>query len=130
MFIAKISRGRTIRAFINGTITMPIVYSFMWMVLFGGIGIRKEREAGYRGLCCMDESNWFIGLDNSTLVREAAPNNIKDMLHNATIDADPLNSVWMCEGGECGSCAFNVIKQHTEFSGSVSIVALCNISLI
>ena len=45
MFIAKISRGRTIRQFINGTLTAPVVYSFMWMILFGGIGIRHERAA-------------------------------------------------------------------------------------
>ena len=52
MFIAKISRGRTIRQFINGTLTAPVVYSFMWMILFGGIGIRHERLAIDKGLCC------------------------------------------------------------------------------
>jgi choline-glycine betaine transporter len=36
MFIAKISKGRTIKEFINGTLTAPILYSFMWLVIFGG----------------------------------------------------------------------------------------------
>ena len=76
MFIAKISRGRTIRSFINGTITIPVVYSFMWMVLFGGIGIRQERAAGEIGLCCKDTANWFIKLDNGALVNKTAPSDI------------------------------------------------------
>ena len=72
MFIAKISRGRTIRNFINGTISIPVAYTFAWMVLFGGIGIRQERAALQMGLCCAPtddsgnriDTNWFIDLDN------------------------------------------------------------------
>ena len=44
MFIAKVSKGRTIRQFMNGTLTAPVIYSFMWMTLYGGIGIRHERQ--------------------------------------------------------------------------------------
>jgi choline-glycine betaine transporter len=36
MFIAKISKGRTIKEFINGTLSAPVLYSFMWLVVFGG----------------------------------------------------------------------------------------------
>ena len=49
MFIAKVSKGRTIRQFLNGTLTAPVLYSFMWMVIYGGIGIRHEREASALG---------------------------------------------------------------------------------
>ncbi len=49
MFIAKISKGRTIKQFINGTMTAPVLYSFMWLIIFGGAGIRQEREAGNFG---------------------------------------------------------------------------------
>ena len=118
MFIAKISRGRTIRSFINGTITIPVVYSFMWMVLFGGIGIRQERAAGQMGLCCMDKSNWFIGLDNATILEKAIPTNLKDVLNETFIAADPKSSNWLCEGGQCGACATNTIKLHNGASYS------------
>ena len=47
MFIAKISRGRTIREFIHGTLTAPVVYSFIWMIMFGGIGLRKSLKAHF-----------------------------------------------------------------------------------
>jgi choline-glycine betaine transporter len=112
MFIAKISRGRTIRSFINGTITIPVVYSFMWMVLFGGIGIRQERAAGQIGLCCKDDANWFISLDNDTILSDAAPSDIKDTLSAFIIDIDPQESSWVCEGGQCGACATTTIKNH------------------
>merc|ERR1719361_270139 len=108
MFIAKISRGRTIRSFINGTITIPVVYSFMWMVLFGGIGIRQERAAGQLGLCCKDDANWFIAIDNRTLLNDTAPTGEKDQLNSHIIGEDAEKSSWMCEGGKCGDCATSV----------------------
>ena len=52
MFIAKISRGRTVKEFIMGTMAAPVVYVFMWLVIFGGSGLRMEREAAGAGLCC------------------------------------------------------------------------------
>ena len=52
MFIAKISRGRTIGDFLTYTLTIPILYSFLWMSVFGGIGIRMERDAANAGLNC------------------------------------------------------------------------------
>ena len=52
IFIAKISKGRTIREFINGTLTAPILYSFFWMAVFGGAGIGMERKAAIMGYSC------------------------------------------------------------------------------
>ena len=109
MFIAKISRGRTIRSFINGTITIPVVYSFMWMVLFGGIGIRQERAAGAMGLCCQDKANWFIHLNDTTIIQSAAPT-----INLEETKIDVSNSNWMCDGGKCGTCASKVIAMHND----------------
>ncbi len=36
MFIAKISRGRTVRNFIMYTMTIPCLYVFLWFSIFGG----------------------------------------------------------------------------------------------
>ena len=70
MFIAKVSKGRTIRQFINGTLTAPVLYSILWMVIFGGIGIRHEREASNMGLCCNNDANgnWFLSANDSTSI--------------------------------------------------------------
>lgn len=46
MFLARISRGRTIRQFVVGVILIPTTVSLMWFVIFGGAGIGQQREEG------------------------------------------------------------------------------------
>ena len=41
MFIAKISAGRTVREFIGGTMAAPVVYTCVWLVIFGGSGFAQ-----------------------------------------------------------------------------------------
>ncbi|XP_028401314.1 uncharacterized protein LOC114524439 [Dendronephthya gigantea] len=52
MFIAKISRGRTIRNYLMCTMTAPILYTFLWFSIFGGAGLNLEREAALAGINC------------------------------------------------------------------------------
>jgi glycine betaine transporter len=42
VFIARISRGRTIREFCIGVILIPTVFSLFWFAVFGGAGIYIE----------------------------------------------------------------------------------------
>ena len=42
MFIARISRGRTIREFITGVLLVPVVVSFLWLTVFGGTALHNE----------------------------------------------------------------------------------------
>ncbi|WP_083874148.1 BCCT family transporter [Nocardia paucivorans] len=46
MFIARISRGRTIRQFVTGVLLVPSLVSLVWFVIFGGAGIRQQAETG------------------------------------------------------------------------------------
>jgi len=39
MFIARISRGRTIRAFVVGVLFVPVGFTFMWLTVFGNTAI-------------------------------------------------------------------------------------------
>ncbi len=41
-FIARISRGRTIREFVLGVIGMPVLLSFVWFAVFGGSALYYE----------------------------------------------------------------------------------------
>ena len=43
MFIARVSRGRTIREFIAGVLLVPALLTFFWMVVFGGTAIHLDR---------------------------------------------------------------------------------------
>ncbi|GAA2176464.1 BCCT family transporter [Agrococcus versicolor] len=41
MFIARISRGRTIRQFVVGVLIAPSLVSLVWFAIFGGLGIQQ-----------------------------------------------------------------------------------------
>lgn len=46
VFIARISRGRTIREFVLGVLLIPMVLLFFWFTAFGGVAIHMELLAG------------------------------------------------------------------------------------
>lgn len=43
MFIARISRGRTIRQFVAGVLLVPSLVSLVWFAVFGGAAINKQQ---------------------------------------------------------------------------------------
>jgi choline/carnitine/betaine transport len=43
MFIARISRGRTIRQFVTGVLLVPSLVSLVWFAVFGGAAIHVQR---------------------------------------------------------------------------------------
>lgn len=49
MFIARISRGRTIREFLVGVLFVPALFTFAWMTIFGNTAIELEM-AGFSEL--------------------------------------------------------------------------------
>lgn len=44
MFIARISRGRTIRQFVTGVLLVPSVVSLIWFAIFGGAAISIQQS--------------------------------------------------------------------------------------
>lgn len=50
MFIARVSRGRTIREFITGILLVPTGFTFMWMTVFGNTSIYMIMKQGMTGL--------------------------------------------------------------------------------
>ncbi|RQG97274.1 BCCT family transporter [Natrarchaeobius chitinivorans] len=42
LFIARISRGRTVREFVGGVLILPAIFSFFWMAVFGGTALNFE----------------------------------------------------------------------------------------
>ena len=43
MFVARISRGRTIREFVLGVVAAPTGFGFLWFAVVGGTGIELQR---------------------------------------------------------------------------------------
>ncbi|MGW6837901.1 BCCT family transporter [Streptomyces sp. NPDC054949] len=58
MFIARISRGRTIRQFIGGVILVPSTVSLLWFAVFGGTAM-KLQESGRLGKESTPEGQLF-----------------------------------------------------------------------
>ena len=46
MFIARISRGRTIREFVGAVLIVPTVIGSLWFTVFGGSAILRQRDRG------------------------------------------------------------------------------------
>lgn len=45
LFIARISKNRTLRSIIIGVFAAPTIYALIWFSFMGGIGIRQQRQA-------------------------------------------------------------------------------------
>ncbi|MDT8902368.1 BCCT family transporter [Anaeroselena agilis] len=46
-FIARVSRGRTIKEFVLGVLLVPSIFSFLWFSVFGGTALNLEMFQGY-----------------------------------------------------------------------------------
>ena len=67
LFIARVSRGRTIREFIGGVLLVPVAFTFIWLTVFGGTGLHLELfgDGGLSGLAA--EEMLFALLDGFPL---------------------------------------------------------------
>lgn len=50
LFIAKISRGRTIRQFVFGVMFVPTMFTFLWFSVFGDTALNLIMQEGYTSL--------------------------------------------------------------------------------
>ena len=49
MFIARVSRGRTVREFIISVLLIPSLVCVLWMSVFGGVAIQQVVQDGFTG---------------------------------------------------------------------------------
>ncbi|MFT4127050.1 MAG: BCCT family transporter [Gordonia sp. (in: high G+C Gram-positive bacteria)] len=69
MFLAKISKGRTIREFVIGVMVVPTTVSLVWFAIFGGTAIRQQMTG-------------VLGFDPETAASE---DSLFDVLHHMPI---------------------------------------------
>lgn len=62
LFIAKISRGRTIRQFVFGVMLVPTLFTFFWFSVFGETAIYMILNEGYTALIAEVQDNNAIAL--------------------------------------------------------------------
>ena len=115
--MARISKGRTIKQYLFWSIVAPSMYCFVYPSIYGGVGIRLEREASEIGLCCKEERGWFI--HQKELRKILTEKNLLDF----TVSSEDINKSWMCNG-ECSKCAVATItskaKQNMTFMDMVN----------
>jgi len=65
MFVARISRGRTIREFVIGVVAAPTGFGFLWYAIVGGVGINLQStgRADVVGSLATPELSLFVALD-------------------------------------------------------------------
>lgn len=69
VFIARISKGRTVREFVLGVLLVPTVFSFVWFTVLGGAGLYRELfgsggmvQTDAEGNAVVDETNTLFFL--------------------------------------------------------------------
>ena len=62
LFIAKISRGRTIREFVLGVMLVPTFFTFFWFAVFGDTALHMIMVDGYTSLIGDVQDNQAIAL--------------------------------------------------------------------
>ncbi len=62
LFIAKISRGRTIRQFVFGVLFVPTIFTFMWFSIFGDTALHMIMNEGYTTLITEVQNDTAVAL--------------------------------------------------------------------
>ncbi|MDP1026851.1 BCCT family transporter [Sphingomonas sp. KR1UV-12] len=62
MFIARISRGRTIREFVIGVLFVPTAFTFLWMTVFGNTAIALDLGGAAGGIADAVQANLSTAL--------------------------------------------------------------------
>ena len=62
LFIARISRGRSIREFVLGVLLIPTAFTLLWMTVFGNSAIDMVLNQGQQNLATMVNDNTSVAL--------------------------------------------------------------------
>ncbi|MGW4205715.1 BCCT family transporter [Streptomyces sp. NPDC004726] len=109
MFIARISRGRTIRQFVGGVILVPSTVSLVWFAVFGGTAM-KLRERGRLGDESTPEAQLFALLQQYPI---ATAMSVLVMI---------LVGIFFVSGADAASLVMGTLSQHGAFEPARLVV--------
>jgi choline/carnitine/betaine transport len=109
MFIARISRGRTIKQFVAGVILVPSAVSLLWFAIFGGAAVSIQR-AGTDLASASPEAQLFGVLDAYPLGAALG------------VVAMVLVSIFFVSGADAASVVMGTLSQRGSLSPSRGIV--------
>jgi choline/carnitine/betaine transport len=109
MFIARISRGRTIRQFVGGVILVPSSVSLVWFAVFGGTAMKLQQE-GRIGEKSTPEGQLFAVLQQYPI---ATAMSLLVMI---------LVGIFFVSGADAASIVMGTLSQHGTFEPSRLVV--------
>ncbi|WP_336715840.1 BCCT family transporter [Arthrobacter sp. USHLN218] len=123
VFLAKISKGRTVRQFVVGVLGVPSLVFFAWFTIFGGSAIQMDMNGAGIGAATTENINsaFFAMLENLPLVQLTAiatvllvalffisgadANTFVLSMLSSKGTLDPTKPVLVMWGGLTGACA-------------------------
>ena len=112
MFIARISRGRTIREFVTGVLLVPTIVALLWFSIFGGAAIDQQRTGGGMTVdgAVVSDSTLFQLLSNYPL---AAISTVLVMV---------LVGIFFVSGADAASIVMGTLSQRGAIEPRTSVV--------
>ncbi|WP_236077834.1 BCCT family transporter [Rhodococcus sp. P1Y] len=115
MFLARISRGRTIREFVIGVILVPSTVSLVWFSIFGGAGIAEQQNGIDLAGRDSSESQLFGMLENLPI---AGISSVLVMV---------LVAIFFVSGADAASMVMGTLSQHGTMEPSRWVVVFWGI---
>ncbi|RZL82588.1 MAG: BCCT family transporter [Rhodococcus sp. (in: high G+C Gram-positive bacteria)] len=110
MFLARISRGRTIRQFVIGVIVIPTSVSLVWFAVFGGAGIGQQQDGVDLASKSSTEGQLFGMLDHLPLTGFA------------TVLVMVLVAIFFVSGADAASLVMGTLSQRGAREPSTWVV--------
>ncbi|CAE7719937.1 IGHMBP2, partial [Symbiodinium sp. CCMP2456] len=131
-FMARISRGRTIKQVVMYTLTLPFMYAVLWFCIFGAAGIRMNRRAIWLeniGTTEFGNADYFLHTD--TNFRPSAAGRCFDVPASIPGDAFAAYSVNInvspvCKfsGGDSEGYWFDLMGQYYGMGQALTFVSI------
>ncbi|GHE09061.1 BCCT family transporter [Klenkia taihuensis] len=110
LFIARISRGRTIRQFVTGVLLVPSVVSLVWFAVFGGAGIAAQQDGADIAGQATEEGKLFGVLEQYPLATVA------------TVLVMVLVAIFFVSGADAASIVMGSLSQRGTLEPSRWVV--------
>lgn len=110
MFIARISRGRTIRQFVAGVVGVPSLVSLLWFCVFGGTAISAQRDGADLADAVTPEGQLFALLDLFPLAAVAG------------VVVIVLVSIFFVSGADAASVVMGTLSQRGSIRPTKAVV--------
>ena len=116
MFIARISRGRTIRQFVTGVLLVPSLVSLVWFAIFGGAGIKAQQDGVDVAGAATTEGQLFSLLESMPLAGVT------------TVVVIALVAIFFVSGADAASIVMGTLSQRGTLTPSKANVVFWGVA--